>query len=138
MSNDNYPTDEWIMELFGDYFDPCSLSNGELREFDGLGSDWKDKTFVNPPYSDPLKWVAKGIMESKKGKTIVFLLKMDSSTKWFSLLKEANAKFLWINGRLKYNTGKPAPFPSMIAILNDSEAKRRRHHLEAERRREKK
>ena len=29
--NDNYPTDQWIKDLFIDWFDPCVLSNGELR-----------------------------------------------------------------------------------------------------------
>lgn len=117
MANDNYPTDEWIKKLFGGWFDPCTLSKGELREFDGLGSSWGKKTYVNPPYSDPLPWVKQAIKENQKGKIIVMLLKMDTSTKWFKLLQEAGAKFLWINGRLKYNTGKPAPFPSMLAIL---------------------
>jgi hypothetical protein len=48
---------------------------------------------------------------------IVLLLKVDTSTKWFMELQNAGAKFLWINGRLKYNTGKPAPFPSMLVVL---------------------
>lgn len=120
MSSDDYPTDTWIRILFKDWFDPCSLSNGELRAFDGLGSSWKDKTFVNPPYSSPLEWVRKAIEENKKGKNIALLLKVDTSTKWFAELQNNGAKFLWINGRLKYNTGKPAPFPSMIAILSSS------------------
>jgi hypothetical protein len=119
MSNDNYPTDEWIKELFNNFFDPCSLSNGELRTFDGLGSSWKDKTFINPPYSNPLPWVKQAIEENKKGKTIVLLLKADTSTKWFSLLQNhPNTRFLWINGRLKFNTGKPANFPSFLAVLH--------------------
>jgi hypothetical protein len=84
------------------------------------GGGWMDKTFVNPPYSDPLSWVKVAIEENKKGKFIVMLLKVDTSTKWFSLLQNHGAKFLWINGRLKYNTGKPAPFPSMLAILEVS------------------
>lgn len=118
MTNDDYLTDDWIKDLFENWFDPCCLSNGELREFDGLGSSWKDKTFVNPPYSNPLPWIEQAIKENKKNKTIVLLLKADTSTKWFSLLQNNNAKFLWINGRLKYQTNKPANFPSMIAILN--------------------
>ena len=116
MSNDDYLTDDWIKVLFENFYDPCTLSNGELREFDGLG-DWKDKTFVNPPYSNPLPWVENAIKQNMKGKRIFMLLRADTSTKWFSLLQNYGAKFLWINGRLKYNTGKPAPFPSMIAIL---------------------
>lgn len=117
MTNDDYPTDIYIKDIFKDFFDPCTLSNNELREFDGLGSSWKDRTFVNPPYSNPLPWINHAIEENKKGKLIVLLLKADTSTKWFANLQNAGAKFLWINGRLKYQTGKPAPFPSMLAIL---------------------
>lgn len=114
---DNYATDDCIFKLFDDWFDPCALNDGELREFDGLGSSWKDKTFVNPPYSKPLFWVEKAIKESLQGKRIVMLLRMDTSTKWFSMLQEAGAVFLWVNGRLKFRTGKPANFPSMLVIL---------------------
>ena len=117
--NDNYATDERIMEIFEDWFDPCFLSNDELRDFDGLGSDWKDKTYCNPPYSNPMLWVQKAIIENKKGKTIVMLLRMDTSTKWFKLLQENNALFFWVNGRLRFgDSGKPANFPSMLVILN--------------------
>jgi hypothetical protein len=117
--NDNYATDGQIKAVFDGWFDPCTLSNDEeLRSFDGIGSTWKDKTFVNPPYSKPLPWVKQAIAEARKGKTVVLLLKMDTSTKWFRLLQEAGATFLWVNGRLRFNTGKPANFPSMLAILH--------------------
>lgn len=119
--NDDYITDTWIKLIFGEWFDPCKLSDGNLREFDGLGSSWKNKTFVNPPYSNPMPWVKQAIIENKKGKTVVLLLKVDTSTKWFSELQNNNAKFLWINGRLKYNTKKPAPFPSMLVVLEGKE-----------------
>ena len=113
--NDNYKTDQWVLDVFANYFDPCPLN--ENPEINGLNIEWKDHTFVNPPYSNPLPWIQKAITESSKGKTIVMLLKMDTSTRWFKLLQENNSKFLWINGRLKYNKGKPAPFPSMIAVV---------------------
>jgi len=115
--NDNYATDKRIMELFEGWFDPCPL-NKEPRQ-DGLLSDWKDKTYCNPPYSNPLLWVTKAIEENKLGKTIVMLLRMDTSTKWFRDLQNAGALFLWVSGRLKFgDTGKSAPFPSMLVILN--------------------
>lgn len=121
---DNYNTPNWIMEIFGDWYDPCPISIGELREFDGLG-DWENKTFVNPPYSSPLKWVEKAIEENKRGKTIVMLLRVDSSTKWFAKLIEAKAEMLWFSKRLKFNDGeKPANFPSMLVILEGSLRKR--------------
>lgn len=115
--SDIYKTDDEILQIFEEWFDPCPLSVGEFKSFDGLGSSWKHKTFVNPPYSNPLPWVKQAIDENKKGKLIVLLLKMDTSTKWFKELQEAGALFLWINGRLKFNTGVSASFPSMIAIL---------------------
>jgi hypothetical protein len=116
MTNDNYATDNRIMELFSDWYDPCPFNPNPT--IDGLKIDWKDKTYVNPPYSRPLEWVEKAIEENKKGKTIVMLLRMDTSTKWFKLLQENGAMFLWVNGRLRFNNLKPANFPSMIVILN--------------------
>jgi len=113
MSSDNYKTDKWILDIFNEWFDPCPLNDNPTT--DGLSIDWKDKTFVNPPYSNPLPWVEKAIRE--RGKRIVMLLNVDTSTKWFSKLNEANAHFLFINGRLQYSTGKPCPKPSMLVIL---------------------
>ena len=123
MNTDSYRSDKWILDMFSDYFDPCPLSDNPKE--DGLNIEWKDKTFVNPPYSNPLPWIKKAIEENKKGKMIVLLLKMDTSTRWFKELKEANAEFLWINGRLHYNGlhhtydgNVPFPFLSMFAILD--------------------
>lgn len=116
MTNDNYATDERIMQMFEGWFDPCPLEP-ELY-VDGLSVEWEDKTYVNPPYSKPLPWVLKAIEENKKGKLIVMLLRMDTSTKWFKELQEAEAMFLWINGRLRFNNLKPANFPSMLVILH--------------------
>lgn len=116
MANDNYATDSKIMEMFRNWFDPCPLDN--KFKVDGLKINWYDRTYVNPPYSMPMPWVMKAIDENKQGKTIVMLLRMDTSTKWFKLLQEAGATFMWINGRLRFNTGKPAPFPSMLVLLS--------------------
>jgi hypothetical protein len=117
MTNDNYATDSRIMDLFRDWFDPCPLNPDP--QADGLSIDWEDRTYVNPPYSKPLPWVRKALEENKKGKLIVMLLRMDTSTEWFKLLQEGGAVFLWINGRLRFNDcGKPANFPSMLVILN--------------------
>jgi hypothetical protein len=61
-------------------FDPCPLTNN-LRDFDGLTSDWRGKRiFVNPPFSQKPQWIRKAIEESKKGKLVVMLLPVDTST----------------------------------------------------------
>ena len=104
------------MELFEDWYDPCPLN--PTPDFDGLKEEWKDYIYINPPYSKPEPWVDRAIEENKKGKLIVMLLRMDTSTRWFRKLQEAGALFLWINGRLRFSEGKPAPFPSMLVILN--------------------
>jgi len=115
--NDECATPDWILKgLFRGWYDPCPLSQG-LVERDGLHSEWVgDRIFLNPPYSNPLPWVEKAIAESKKGKTVVLLLKHDSSTKWYAKLHEEGAHFLPITGRLSFS-GKVAPFPSVLVVL---------------------
>jgi len=120
---DNWITPNWIKEIFGEWFDPCPLDPNPSK--DGLSMEWKDKTYVNPPYSSPLKWVEKAIEENKKGKTIALLLRVDTSTKWYFKLVESNAHILFVHKRLRFRNpnvnndkGTPANFPSMLVILN--------------------
>ena len=118
---DDYETDEWLMDLFGDWYDPCP--NGALERCpDDLKGVWDDlypfRIFINPPYSNPLPWVKKAILVNEEYEhTIALLLKHDSSTEWYRLLHEVGAHFLLVNGRLKHQTGKGAAFPSVIVIL---------------------
>ena len=109
-------TPRWLMNMFEDFFDPCPIN----PNFDGLLIDWQDKTFVNPPYSKPLQWVEKAIIEHKKGKYIVLLLRMDCSVRYFRLLMEAGARILFINCRVKFHSkigsGLP-PFSNALFIL---------------------
>lgn len=113
--NDNYPTPQWLLNIFEGWFDPCPLKENVF--IDGLKMEWKNLTYVNPPYSNPLPWVEKAIKESKEGKTIVLLLPVDTSTKWFRLLIENQAHIFYHHGRLSFN-GKPPRFASMLVILS--------------------
>ena len=132
--NDSWRTDDWIQSMFpispsiiecavdnGYWFDPCPYNpnfNPKLDR-DGLKIEWLPRTFVNPPYSNPLPWVKKAIEESeKRSSTIVMLLKHDSSTKWYAELHKAGAKFMMIQGRLKFGTNKGCAFPSILAVLD--------------------
>lgn len=123
MSSDSYLSPDFILKLVEGYYDPCPYN--DTPEINGLNLEWPDKTFCNPPYSNPLPWVEKAIEESKKGKFIVMLLKCDTSTKAYFKLHQAGAHILLFNGRLKYKKkewsydGKVAlTFPSMLVILN--------------------
>lgn len=99
-------------------FDPCLLNNGELHPKDMLGSDWGGKNiFVNPPYKDLAKWIKKCYEEFVKGKSIVMLIPVRTDTKAFHKYIYGIAELRFIKGRLCFDdSGKPAPFPSMIVI----------------------
>ena len=118
---DSYRTDDFIMKIFDDWFDPCPF-NPDWNPYDyqdGLVMAWKDKTFVNPPYSNPKAWVEKAILENKTyGHTIAMLLKHDSSTHWYAMLIAAKARIFMLQGRLKFNTGKACSFPSILVVLH--------------------
>ncbi len=93
--------------------DPCPL-HGELMQ-DGLLRRWGKFVFLNPPYSKPLPWVKKAYEESLLGSVVVGLLRGDTSTAWFHNYVLPYAQLRFVRGRICFN-GKPAPFPSIIAI----------------------
>lgn len=111
--NDNIPTPEWLKCYFEGWYDPCPINTGELREFDGLG-EWRDKTFVNIPYSDPMPWCKRAVEESKKGKRIVLLTRVDPSTKWWLVLVGGGFRVAFFHGRIKFTNDKPANFASAL------------------------
>jgi hypothetical protein len=115
---DSYRTDIWIKTIFEDWFDPCPFNPMWCDDFDdGLELEWPNKTFVNPPYSNPKPWIQKAIKENKMfNKSIAMLLKHDTSTKWYKLIHESKGHILLVNERLKHRTGSPAAFPSMIVV----------------------
>ena len=120
--NDNYCTPlQWYMKLDREFHfndDPCPVE-GE----NGLDRDWGTSTFVNPPYSKPYPWVKKAYDESLRGKTIVMLLKCDTSTKWFHEYALPHAEIRYIKGRIRFGKYR-APFPSVIIIFHATEKER--------------
>jgi len=111
--NDEWQTPHDLMRFFKDYDDPAVPGRT-----DGLTREWGDPTYCNPPYSNPLPWVQKAILESNKGKRVIMLLKHDSSTEWWRLLHEHGAYFLPIIGRLSFmESGHHADFPSVLVLL---------------------
>lgn len=75
--------------------------------------------FVNPPYSEINKWVAKAFYETKQENTlVVMLIPSRTDTKYFHDYIYNRAEIRFIKGRLKFNDGKgTAPFPSMLVIF---------------------
>jgi site-specific DNA-methyltransferase (adenine-specific) len=120
-------TDEWrtptsLYEQLDKEFnfnnDPCPLQKG-FRWIDGFGS-WKERNFVNPPYSHVKEWIKHGFEESLKGKLCVFLVASRTDTSWFHEYVLPYAKEIrFIRGRLDFGYGKyKAPFPSCIVIFD--------------------
>ena len=126
-AGDSWNTDNWVKAMFPGAFDPCPY-NPEWDEshYDGLQDDWITEpglVFINPPYSNVMPWIDRALEQKfaanmdNQTLTIVFLLKHDSSTKWYAKLHEAGARFLSIQGRLKHGTNSAASFPSVLAVL---------------------
>ena len=95
-------------------------------EDDGLTKSWKDEVvFVNPPYSDVGKWVAKAYHESREnGATVVMLIPVRTDTKyWHDYIMDAANRIYFIKGRLKFVnnnniTTNSAPFPSAVIVFD--------------------
>lgn len=115
-------------------FDPCPpnrtiRSYGSLQSvLDGLSQNWGTRNFINPPYKEVSKWVAKAYRESLKGKLCVLLTASRTDTRWFHEFALPHAREIrFIRGRLKFidprtnEEGCPAPFPSVIIIFDGRE-----------------
>jgi hypothetical protein len=126
-NTNNWQTPDYLYnELnkeFNFNFDPCPL-NHNINLWDGLKINWKERNFINPPYSRKLKeaFVKKAIEESKKNKLCVLLLPVSTSTKLFHDYILPNKKEIrFLKGRVKfigYNTfGKKV---TNVAGMHDS------------------
>jgi len=120
--SDNWGTPEHIKEKYKDYFDPCPYNFKE----NGLEIEWKQKNFVNPPFSQLAKWSIKINEEAKLGKEIILLMPARTDTKYFhNYLLPLNPEIEFIKGRVKYidldnSCSKPSssPFPSIFVKFN--------------------
>ncbi len=124
--SDNRATPKWLKKVFEGWFDPCPLNPNP--EIDGLELEWKDKTYVNPPYSTPSKWIYKAIEENKKGKTIALLIRFDPTTKYFRALIEHGCHIFYCGERLAFTNPEStinykSPFPSILIILDGDSQK---------------
>lgn len=111
--SDNWKTPpefyESLNKEFQFNFDPCPYSEGE-PVFDGLQVEWKERNYINPPYSRTLKeaFIKKAIEEAKKGRLCVMLLPVSTSTKVFhDHILPAKPEIRFVRGRIAfqgYNT----------------------------------
>jgi len=77
-----------------------SRTNGLLRDWDEVN------VWCNPPYADPLSWCMKAIRELDEGRceSVVMLLHLDTSTRWFhDVVLERAAGIYFVKRRLKFD-----------------------------------
>lgn len=99
-------------------FDPCLTTRVDW-ETDGLNREWGKCNFVNPPYSDIKRWVAKSWLEFQKGKRVVLLIPSRTDTKWWHEYCMKATEIRFIEGRLRFDEHKnAAPFPSCLVIFD--------------------
>ncbi|MFA5307026.1 MAG: DNA N-6-adenine-methyltransferase [Candidatus Babeliales bacterium] len=119
-ADQNWRTPSGIYRLLDDEFhfdfDPCPSN----PQFNGLEVDWQTSNFINPPYKDVAKWIAKGYAESLKGKLCVFLVASRTGTRWFQDVCLPHAKEIrFIKGRLRFgNAQNSAPFDSVVIVFD--------------------
>ena len=110
-------------------FDPCPYQH-DIEKWNGLEIEWKERNFINPPYSRKLKdeFVKKAIEESKKGKLCVMLLPVSTSTRLFHdhilpnqkeiRFIDGRIKFCGVNTKGEYVTGKCGMHDSMVVVFD--------------------
>lgn len=101
---------DMIYEEFGeDVFDPCPF---ERAEWDGLEIPWKGVTYINPPFKELSKWLAKGVCECKKGVTCVFLCPAETAARYWENIVYTHAdQIRFLSGQIRFvgyekNTGQ--------------------------------
>jgi len=128
-NSDHWQTPQWLYDQlnreFNFDFDPCPI----YAEFDGLGIEWGQSNFINPPYNrvDKPKFIQKSFDEWKKGKTCVLLIPSATGTKQFHDLILPNAEVRFLKGRIAFVEGdkprnsratKKGKHDSMVVIFH--------------------
>jgi phage N-6-adenine-methyltransferase len=134
--NDDFRTPRDLFTAFNDRFDftldvAASKQNSLCVSFfdkdtDGLKQKWTGSVWCNPPYSNPEAWLSKGLAELEVGncETVVYLLNVDTSTRWFhDLIMPFALEVHLIKGRIQFGgphvcDGGANPKPSMVVVFN--------------------
>lgn len=137
-SSDEYSTPSWVFDplnrLYRFTLDPCaSKENAKCEKFytredDGLSKSWAGyRVFMNPPYSEVGKWVAKALQEVWEPYTfIVGVVASRTDAGWYQEIwrhfveqgTDLRCDILPIKGRVQFGGGKSsAPFPTTLFSL---------------------
>ncbi|MGU3391942.1 DNA N-6-adenine-methyltransferase [Sphingomonas sp. M1A8_2b] len=94
---------------------------------DGLVDEWSGTTvFVNPPFSELLKWLRRAYLEWQAGrvKTVICLVPVRTDSPWFHDTLSPDADIYLLRGRVRFldsrGKGQHTPFSLMILTLGAS------------------
>ena len=99
-------------------FDPCPLMSTK----DGRKGQWTGRVFCNPPYSDILAFLTKGLyhLSVRDCELLVFLVPARTDTAWFHDYCYGKSEIRFLRGRIKFGGAKyNAPFPSMVVVFRE-------------------
>ena len=84
---------------------------------DGLSQEWTGHCWMNPPYGREIgRWMKKAYEASQHGALVVCLVPARTDTRWWhDYAMRGEIEFL--RGRLRFNDGGRAPFPSAIVVF---------------------
>ncbi len=102
---------ELVVQVLGQIdLDPCADDGKHIpAQFhytatdDGLEREWKERVFMNPPYSCPGKWMKKLIEEfaARRVKEAIALVPAATDTNWLSPVLKSQPVCFW-KGRIKF------------------------------------
>lgn len=122
---DNVPTPKNLYKFLDDIyhfdFDPCPID----PKFDGLVVPWGKMNYVNPPYSQIKKWVAKAIEEKQIGNSTLFLITVRTSTKyWFDYIFPQATRLWFIQDGITFESHKrPLPIPLCLCLFSNRDSR---------------
>lgn len=123
-----WSTPQWLFDqLHAKYkftLDPCATpENAKCAKYftkkqNGLEQYWGDeRVFMNPPYGKEIyEWMAKCVEAVKYGALVVCLVPARTDTLWWHRYA-MQGKIEFLRGRLSFQPGKRAPFPSAIVVF---------------------
>ena len=100
----------------------------------GLVDDWSGRlAFVNPPFSELLKWLRRAHEQWQAGKiaTVVCLVPVRTDSAWFHETLSADAEIYLLRGRVRFldprGGGQQTPFSLMVITLGATAEQKARY-----------
>lgn len=111
-TSDDHTTPRYVVNVLDQFgrvgLDPCTNPTSHVRARtkvmlpdDGLAVAWADHGLVwcNFPYSDPLPWVKKGLVEADE---IIFLTSTQTGTEWGARLMRGGSAACFLEKRVHF------------------------------------